>query len=108
MVESTQKVDQIVRDYITDVSQYFKVNKVILFGSYAKGTNDKYSDLDIAIFSDSFKNKKNIEIMMFLMKIARKYKDICIEPVAFDAEDLVDDNPFIKEILSTGREIYLH
>ncbi len=35
------------------------VQKVILFGSYAKGTQKKDSDVDLLIVSDSFKNKKS-------------------------------------------------
>ena len=34
-----------------------KVDKIILFGSYAKGNNSKGSDLDIAIVSSDFNGK---------------------------------------------------
>ena len=105
MDEFSQKVSDIVENYVRDVKQYISVDKVVLYGSYAKGNYNEYSDLDVAIFSESFKDKKFVEITSFLFSLARKYKDICIEPVGFNTDDLNVDNPFIKEILSTGKEI---
>ena len=41
---------------------------------------------------------------LFYLKI--KYdKDLQIEPNAFPTSELYNDNPFVKEILRTGREI---
>ena len=107
MDEISKKINKIVVEYVRDVKKHFNVNKAILYGSYSKGTNTEDSDVDVAIFSDSFKYKNRIEINTFLFSLARKYKDVCIEPIAFDSNDLEDDNPFVKEILKTGREIYV-
>lgn len=105
MDEISQRVAEAIEDYIDEIKKHIKVNKVVLYGSYAKGNYKKDSDIDLAVFSDSFKDKKFIEVTSFLFRFARKYKDFCIEPVGFTTADLNDDNPFIKEILSTGREI---
>ena len=108
MVESTQEINNIINDYISDIQKYIKVDKAILYGSYAKGTNHEYSDLDIAIFSDGFANQSFVESVTFLCSIARKYKEMCIEPVAFTLSDLQDGNPFVNDIVATGREIAVH
>lgn len=105
MDEISQKVAETIENYINDIKKHIKVNKVVLYGSYAKGNYRKNSDIDLAVFSDSFEDKKFVEITSFLFRFARKYKEFCIEPVGFTTVDLKDDNPFIKEILSTGREI---
>ncbi len=105
MDEISKKVTEMIEDYINDIKRHIQVDKVILYGSYAKGTNTKDSDIDLAIFSDSFNDKNFIETTSFLFRFARKYKDFCIEPIGFTTTDLKDNNPFIKEILSTGKEM---
>lgn len=105
MDEITQKVEEIAREYVNEVKKHVSVNKAFLYGSYAKGTYNEGSDLDIAIFSEAFANKKFVEVTAFLLSLARRYKQICIEPVGFSNLDIIDDNPFIKEIINTGKEI---
>jgi predicted nucleotidyltransferase len=83
------------------------VERAILYGSYAKGNYNQYSDIDVAIFSEGFRGKSSIEINTFLFSLARKYKEVCIEPIGFFGSDLQEDNPFIKEIVATGKEIYV-
>ncbi len=97
--------EKIAQDYVNEVKKHIKVNRAVLYGSYANGTYDKQSDLDIAIFSENFENKKFVEVTAFLFSLARKYREICIEPVGFSNLDLNDDNPFIKEVVSTGKEL---
>jgi predicted nucleotidyltransferase len=102
----SEKVNGILEDYVRELQKHIHIDKAILYGSYAKGNYNEYSDVDIAIFSESFKDKRFVEITSFLFGLARKYKDICIEPVGFSVSDLQDNNPFVKEIINTGREIY--
>ena len=49
IIESIQK-------YIKKISQHYKIEAIILFGSYAKGTQHEYSDIDVAIISSDFKD----------------------------------------------------
>jgi len=42
---------------------------------------------------------------MGLMKLARKYRGFDMEPHAFPTSELDNDNPVIKEILRTGKEL---
>jgi predicted nucleotidyltransferase len=102
---NAQKVNQIIRSYLGDVQKHIKVNKAILYGSYAKGTFNKYSDVDLAIFSENFDDKNSIEINSFLFSLARKYKEVCIEPMGFYYSDLFSGNPFVNEIITTGKEL---
>ena len=105
MDELSKKINKIVYEYISDVNKHIRIDKAYLYGSYAKGNYNEHSDLDIAIFSDEFKDQSFVDAVSFLFSIARKYKDICIEPVAFTTSDLYEYNPFVKEIVETGKEI---
>jgi predicted nucleotidyltransferase len=107
MVKIPEKINKIIYDYLNDVSSKIKIDKVYLFGSYAKGIHDKDSDLDIAIFSEDFKGQRFVDSVAFLLSLARKYREICIEPVAFTISDFLEGNPFVKEIYATGKEIEL-
>ncbi|MDN5276656.1 MAG: uncharacterized protein PWR01_621 [Clostridiales bacterium] len=105
MDEGVKRAEAIARDYVNELKKHINVDKAVIYGSYAKGTYNRYSDLDIAIFSKNFNNKKSVDVTTFLLSFARKYKEICIEPVGFSDADLADDNPFIKEIINTGKDI---
>lgn len=100
-----EEVAWAISQFVHDVSQHYRVNNAFLYGSYAKGTHDDQSDVDIAIFSDRFQEKRTIEDNAFLFSLARRYKNVCIEPISFNTSELEADNPFVKEILRTGKEI---
>jgi predicted nucleotidyltransferase len=81
------------------------IDRVFLFGSYAKGTARDDSDVDICFFSQSFENQRAVDIIARLLGMTRDYLDIDIEPIVFPTSELTNDNPFVKEILRTGIEI---
>jgi uncharacterized protein len=58
-----------------------KVSKIILFGSYAKGTAKPDSDIDLAVISSQF-GQDNLKEMMLLRKLALEI-DSHIEPLPF-------------------------
>jgi predicted nucleotidyltransferase len=105
MAEIPEKITTIINNYIADVRKSIHVDKVILYGSYAKGSFRQDSDVDLAIFSENFNGQKFAKSTSFLLRLARKYNEICLEPIGFDKQDLYTDNPFVKEILRVGQEI---
>ena len=105
MVVDNEAINQVIEDYVGEVRSAIPIDKVYLFGSYAKGTADKHSDIDLCFFSGSFENQDTIEIVKMLFRMTRVYKGMDIEPHAFATSDLETDNPFIKEILRTGKEL---
>ncbi len=87
--------------YKTLLTNYFDLDKVILFGSYATGTNNKSSDIDVAVIvknldSDYFKDTP------LLWKLRREIDDR-IEPILFERGR--DSSGFLAEIIKTGIEI---
>ena len=96
----------IVKQYISDVKKTMPIDKVYLYGSYARGTQGENSDIDICFFSQAFETRRTLDVLTELFYLKIKYdKEILIEPNAFPASELYNDNPFVKEILRTGREI---
>jgi predicted nucleotidyltransferase len=100
-----ETVKQTVRSYVSDVKNAMPIDKVFLFGSYAKGTAADGSDVDLCFFSHSFENQRSVDIITRLLGFTRKYNDLDIEPHAFPTSEIQNDNPFVKEILRTGVEV---
>jgi len=105
MAVDTQTIKKIIIDYVADVKNAMPIDRAFLFGSHAKGTATEQSDIDICFFSHSFENLLPTDIMTRLFRLTRKYKGIDIEPCGFPTSELENDNPFVKEILRTGREV---
>lgn len=99
-----KQIQKIIEDYVNNLNQEISVDKVILFGSYAKGTVHEYSDVDLAIFSDYFKNISRIDGIQYLLLRAMDY-DIDLEPQPFTMDDYKEPVGIVEEILKTGIEI---
>jgi predicted nucleotidyltransferase len=106
MAFDTETIETIVQQYIADVRKAMPIDKVYLYGSYAAGTQRDNSDVDICFFSKYFESCRSLDVLTELFYLKIKYdKDVLIEPNAFPTSELNNDNPFVKEILRTGREI---
>lgn len=75
------------------------IEKVILFGSYAKGQSHAYSDIDLAIWSKDFKDDY-FTIIENTASLKRHFKNIELHP--FNESENERNNPFIREIERTG------
>ena len=106
MAVNIETVNGVIQQYISDVKKVMPIDKVYLYGSYAKGTQQENSDIDICFFSQAFETRQPLDVLTDLFYLKIKYdKNILIEPNAFPVSELYNDNPFVKEILRTGREI---
>jgi predicted nucleotidyltransferase len=105
MAVDFEAVNQTVVNYVADVKNAMPIDRVFLYGSFAKGTATEHSDIDLCFFSQSFEDLQSLDIMTRLFRLTRKYKGIDIEPRGFPTSELTNDNPFVKEILRTGKEI---
>lgn len=102
MVKRTidSRIMESIKKYIEKISQYYKVEAIILFGSYAKGTENEDSDIDIAIISSDFSDiiEDGAKLIGLTWKI-----DTRIEPHPITTEDYEKiSNLFIKEVINTG------
>lgn len=92
-----------VKKYADIVKHVFPVKMVILFGSYSRGTDREYSDIDVAIIVDKFPGGY-LESRVKLFQLRRDI-DLRIEPVLIDRDEK-DPGGFLEEILNTGEIIY--
>ena len=92
----------IAKKYAEVVKNNFDSQRIILFGSYAKGNYRKDSDIDIAIVFPDYANRLDRQVE--LMKLTRKV-DSRIEPHPFREKEFEISNPFVNEIITSGKEI---
>ena len=104
MAANFEAVKAEARRYADEARRQLPVDKVYLFGSYAKGTADELSDVDICFFLRDYGGKKRVDMGVRLLNIACEYKSY-FEPLVFETADLSRGNPFVNEILSTGQEL---
>ena len=105
MVKRTidRRIMESIKKYIDKISQYYKIEAIILFGSYAKGTENEDSDIDIAVISNDFNDiiEDGAKLIGLTWKI-----DTRIEPHPITTEDYKKiSNPFIREVVDTGIKV---
>lgn len=83
------------------------LQKVVLFGSYARGDAHEWSDIDFALISNDFKKMGHSQRIAFLVA---KLKDIDprIEVLTYSLDDYEKAShlTFLGEIKRTGKVIY--
>ena len=102
---SNAETKKIVKKYAEKLKkENYPFSAVYLFGSYAKGKTNKWSDIDTAVISDRLKTdwNRNEDVLW-------KYAfgvDSRIEPIGFTVKDFEDINdPMVYEIKKTGIRI---
>lgn len=94
-------VINIVLSYIDKlIRSGMHISKAYIFGSYAKGLADKWSDIDVAIVSPQIscdRFEERIKLMELAVSIDNR-----IEPLPFSMQNFVDDDPLVREIKSEG------
>jgi predicted nucleotidyltransferase len=97
-----------IRKFIKALEQEgIPVDRVILYGSYARGRTRPDSDIDVAVISKSF-GKDRVEEGMALFRVAGKI-DPRLEPIPISSESYEKDTwvPLIYEIKEKGIELEL-
>ena len=90
-----------VRQYRLLIQTHFDVDKVYLFGSYAKGTSKIDSDIDVAIVVNNLQGDY-FSTTPLLWKLRRQVDDR-IEPILIEKGK--DNSGFLEEIQKNGIEI---
>lgn len=105
MAERTinKKILNSINEFIKEIKKHYNITAIILFGSYAKGTENEDSDIDIAIISDDFEDI--YECMANLMGMTWDI-DARIEPHPIKKKDFEEESDyFIKEVINTGIKV---
>ncbi len=97
------KTSEVAKKYVKFLRKNIpNIKKVYIFGSYAKGTTNIDSDIDLSIVFENLSDSFDMQVQ--LMKFRRKF-DTRIEPHPFRESDFEPTNPLTKEILATGIEV---
>ncbi len=99
----------ILINYIVDkIVSSIQPEKILLFGSYARGDSDKNSDLDLLVIKDSQQKNREIRREIDRLLTGRRFSiDILVRKPAEVAENLKDRNPFyLHHIFKDGKVLY--
>ena len=80
------------------------VSRVYLFGSHAKGTAHRWSDIDVCVMSPAF-GKKIKDPMRYLWSKRVVLNDYTLEPIALHPRDFRIPSTLIEEIKTYGIRI---
>ena len=100
----SKKLKEKINEYVKILKKdKLPIKKVVLFGSYAKGKQNKWSDVDLCIVSPKFKDP--FEAMQYLSLKTSFDMKYAIEPVGFSVKDFKQGSILINEIKRTGVEM---
>lgn len=91
-------------DVVQQLSRMPDVQKVILFGSYAAGRRDLFTDLDILVVMDS-----PLDFVTRNVELARRVRaGVALDLLAYTPLEMkrMRDRPFLRHALKTGKVLY--
>jgi len=102
-------LENISKEYVMEINKIFadKLKKIILYGSYARGDYDEYSDIDIMILVDMPRDeikKKWDNVMNSKCDMDNKY-DVFLSPIIKDINQFnyyLPVLPFYQNIIKDG------
>ena len=106
MVKDKALIISKIKKYIKALEKNVTIYKVILYGSWANGKPDEFSDIDLAIFSPDF-GKHKLKELQLLSRLSWEIEE-SIEAVPYSSDTLLTQNPknFAYKIIKTGETIY--
>jgi predicted nucleotidyltransferase len=107
MVRDAEELAEAVRRFVRAVERAAPVERVILFGSYAAGTQRAYSDIDLAVISPAFEALPLLEAYR-LLYLAKDESDLLIQPLPLTPAEISAPAPgsLAAEILRAGKVVY--
>ncbi|MDI3535236.1 MAG: uncharacterized protein PWQ82_1601 [Thermosediminibacterales bacterium] len=106
MVKTKDEIINLIKQYVSIISKKIKVEKVVLFGSYAKGEPLNCSDVDLVIISKDFQNMSFLKRLEFL-QLHWKF-NIGADIIGYTPEEynsLSKKISLVSEINNTGIEV---
>jgi|SoiMethySBSTD1v2_1073268.scaffolds.fasta_scaffold250018_2 uncharacterized protein len=87
------------------IKREYRAEKVILFGSYAKGNASEDSDVDLLVIAPT--KERFFERMASVRRLIRNLRDgLPVSPIVLTPGELekrrAAGDPFVREILETG------
>jgi len=103
-----KKLNQRLEKAVKIIRQKLKPEKIMLYGSYAEGKADKWSDIDLIIISNNIKQKREVDRTIFIDQFLRGTPPI--QPFIFTPKEyqkmLQMKSSLLQYALPTARIIY--
>jgi len=103
------KIDKILNEIVEKLQREYKPLKIILYGSYAYGTPNVDSDIDLLILKNT--SERSVDRFVKVKKIIYNPKrKIPVSPLIYSPDEVKErlriGDDFIKEILNKGVTLY--
>ena len=103
------KVQQAIEQIVGRVVEQYRPERIILFGSYAHGTPDAGSDVDMLIVKDT--QERPIDRRVTVRRIAyTPRRGLSFSPLVITPQELAKrleiGDPFYHEIMAQGKVLY--
>ena len=108
MVKKEDKINLILDNFYQIIKEKYPVKKILLYGSYAKGSETEDSDIDVGVVIDLPDHTRRLEIVADLFHYSRQ-ADSLIEPRCIFLDEYYnhDKASILAEIIRTAKEIQL-
>lgn len=108
MVKTKNELEAIAQQYVTNLSEKgIHVEKVLVFGSYGRGTATEKSDIDLAFISPDFDRYNLLQRQRILA--ACRPGLVCTDVLAYSPAMLQkrrEDSPLIQQIFFEGKTLF--
>ncbi|NOZ61889.1 MAG: nucleotidyltransferase domain-containing protein [Calditrichaeota bacterium] len=108
MVKKFADIKEIIFQYIENLQKQIRVERVILYGSYAEGRANEHSDIDLAIISPDINDENLIDYLQIITRAIPRKINIDIEPLIFSIEEYETASPleFLGDIKKHGEILF--
>jgi predicted nucleotidyltransferase len=100
MADRKDSLNKVITSFLDEIQKKYRIDNAYLYGSFAKGTSNKWSDIDIAIVSSDFSDDL-FDDRLSLMRLAATIDDR-IEPRPFRRNLFNRNDPLADEIQKNG------
>jgi predicted nucleotidyltransferase len=97
-------LEQNLDNLVQQLSAISAVQRIILFGSYAAGRRDLFTDLDLLVVMDS-----PLDFVARGVELARRLRaNVALDLLVYTPEEMerMRDRPFLCHALKTGKVLY--
>ena len=107
MVASAIDLERAIREFAKSLEAGIRIEAIVLYGSYARGTAYEQSDIDIAVVSPDFEGLPINRRQDIIARLER-HTDPRISPIGYPSSEYHNPGPhsFLREIIRTGKVVY--
>lgn len=99
---------QLIRRFVTALAEAYPLDTVVLFGSYARGWQHAWSDVDLAVVSKAF-DRCGAATWRKIRQVAHAISpQLDARPFGCKEFAQYERGDFVHEIRRTGKTIYQH